>query len=237
MCRRLICVRISTRSWASRLESGSSNRNSAGSRAIARPIATRWRWPPESCFGLRSSRCSICRIVGGLGDGRRDLRLRRVAHLQAEAEVLAHRHVRVERVVLEHHGDVAVARRVVVDHAAVDGDLAARDGSRPAIIRRMVHLPQPEGPTSTTNSPSPISKSMPCTTCELAVLLDELPDTTCAITLGHQLPLDPPAADLERQERSGRRGPSGSSSRSTSSPSRQPSGSATSTVPRAPAGS
>ena len=26
----------------------------AGSRTIARPIATRWRWPPESCSGLRS---------------------------------------------------------------------------------------------------------------------------------------------------------------------------------------
>ena len=25
-----------------------------GSRTIARPIATRWRWPPESCPGLRS---------------------------------------------------------------------------------------------------------------------------------------------------------------------------------------
>ena len=27
-----------------------------GFRTMARPIATRWRWPPESCFGLRSIR-------------------------------------------------------------------------------------------------------------------------------------------------------------------------------------
>ena len=29
-------------------------RKTWGSRTIARPIATRWRWPPESAFGLRS---------------------------------------------------------------------------------------------------------------------------------------------------------------------------------------
>ena len=26
-------------------------RKTAGSRTMARPMATRWRWPPESCFG------------------------------------------------------------------------------------------------------------------------------------------------------------------------------------------
>ena len=36
-------VRICTRSFASRLESGSSIRKATGSRTIARPIATRWR--------------------------------------------------------------------------------------------------------------------------------------------------------------------------------------------------
>ena len=41
--------RICTRSLASRLDSGSSNRKAAGL------MATRWRWPPESCRGLRSS--------------------------------------------------------------------------------------------------------------------------------------------------------------------------------------
>ena len=34
-----------------------------GLRVMARPIATRCRCPPESAFGLRSSRCSICRIL------------------------------------------------------------------------------------------------------------------------------------------------------------------------------
>ncbi|MNP57604.1 hypothetical protein D3C76_1524460 [compost metagenome] len=55
LCRRNNSRRICTRSAASRLDSGSSNRKIFGLRTIARPIATRWRWPPESCLGLRSS--------------------------------------------------------------------------------------------------------------------------------------------------------------------------------------
>ncbi len=54
----LISERMATRSLASRFESGSSNRNTRGWRTMARPIATRWRWPPESCFGKRASRLS-----------------------------------------------------------------------------------------------------------------------------------------------------------------------------------
>ncbi len=37
-----------------------------------------------------------------------DLRRRRAGHAQAEAHVLAHGHVRIERVGLEHHGDAAL---------------------------------------------------------------------------------------------------------------------------------
>lgn len=36
------------------VDSGSSNRNTAGSRMMARAMATRWRWPPERTAGLRS---------------------------------------------------------------------------------------------------------------------------------------------------------------------------------------
>ena len=61
-CSFLISTRVETRSLASRFESGSSNRNALGRRTIARPIATRWRWPPESWRGLRSSSISISRI-------------------------------------------------------------------------------------------------------------------------------------------------------------------------------
>ena len=45
-------------------------------------------------------------------------------HLEREADVVAHRHVRVERVVLEDHRDVAILRLEVVDDPAADADLA-----------------------------------------------------------------------------------------------------------------
>ena len=45
-------------------------------------------------------------------------------HLQPVAEVLAHGHVRVERVALEDHRDVAMPRREVGDVAAADRDRA-----------------------------------------------------------------------------------------------------------------
>ena len=47
--------------------------------------------------------------------------------LQREAHVVGDRHVRVERVVLEHHRDVAVLGRQVGDVAVADADRAAVD--------------------------------------------------------------------------------------------------------------
>jgi hypothetical protein len=64
--------------------------------------------------------------------------------------------VRVERVVLEHHRDVAVLGLDLVHHLAGDRDLALGDRLQPAIILSSVDLPQPEGPTITMNSPSAI---------------------------------------------------------------------------------
>jgi len=68
-----------------------------------RPRATRCRWPPESCAGLRppspssrgaSRRSSSTRAV--------DLRLRHLPHPQPEGDVFKHAHVAEEGVVLEH---------------------------------------------------------------------------------------------------------------------------------------
>src|ERR1700734_2867624 len=53
-CSAEISLRILTRSSASRLDSGSSNRKAFGSFTMARPIATHWLRPPESCEGWRS---------------------------------------------------------------------------------------------------------------------------------------------------------------------------------------
>ena len=51
-----------------------------------------------------------------------DLLLRHLLVAQAEREVVVHRHVRVERIGLEDHGDVAVLRSDIVDNAVADQD-------------------------------------------------------------------------------------------------------------------
>ena len=74
-----------------------------------------------------------------------DLGLGRLAHLQAERQVLAHGHVRVERVVLEHHRDVAGAGRGVGDVAAADPTTPSVTSSSPAIMRRASTCHSPTG--------------------------------------------------------------------------------------------
>jgi len=57
--------------------------------------------------------------------------LRALAQLQRERKVVAHGHVRVEGVALEHHRDVAVARGNVVHHAVADGEPPLADRLQP----------------------------------------------------------------------------------------------------------
>ena len=64
--------------------------------------------------------------LGGASDALLDLGLRRPLVAQAEREVVVHRHVRVERVRLEDHRDVASAGREVVDDALADEDPPVR---------------------------------------------------------------------------------------------------------------
>ena len=60
------------------------------------------------------------------------------------------RHVRIERIGLEDHGDAALGGRQLVDPPAADAT-ARRPVivSSPAMMRSSVDLPQPEGPTKT----------------------------------------------------------------------------------------
>ena len=103
-----------------------------------------------------------------------DLVPRQLAHLQREGEVLVDRLLRIERVVLEHHRDVAVLRVEVVDHAVPDGDVAGGDRDSPATRLSVVVLPQPGGPTSATNSPSLTVSDTSLTALNGAIGLDEI---------------------------------------------------------------
>src|SRR5215475_12258229 len=69
--------------------------------------------------------------LGRLFDTLRNLFLVEFPHLEAERHVVEHAHVWIERIVLEHHGDVAIHRRQIVDHLAVDRDVAAADLLQP----------------------------------------------------------------------------------------------------------
>src|SRR3954452_2942927 len=68
----------------------------------------------------------VQRCGGGL-DLTVDLVLGQPRHLQAEADVAAHAHMRIERIGLEHHREPALGRRRVDHVLAVDQDLAAGD--------------------------------------------------------------------------------------------------------------
>ena len=59
-----------------------------------------------------------------IGHAALDLALREAPHLEAERHVVVDRHVRIERVVLEDHRDVALLRGQVVDDLVADPDLA-----------------------------------------------------------------------------------------------------------------
>ena len=57
-----------------------------------------------------------------------------------------HGHVRVQRVVLEHHRDVAMARREPGHVAPADPHRPGGQRLEPATIRSVVLFPQPDGP-------------------------------------------------------------------------------------------
>ena len=157
-CRRRSQRRSSLRTLASSAPNGSSSSSTLGSTASARASAMRWRWPPESCERIAVGQPVELHQLEQVVHLGLDLRLARAlaARLdaQAEGDVLEHRHVAEQRVVLEHEADLALA------HVHVGGVLAGEAGSlpasavsRPAMMRSSVVLPQPEGPSSATSSP------------------------------------------------------------------------------------
>ena len=110
-CSALISVRICTRSLASRLESGSSNRKTCGI-AHDRPPHRH----PLALAARELARIAVEIFRESEDIGRPphlgvDLARVHLGELQAEGHVVEDLHMRVERVVLKHHGDVALLRR------------------------------------------------------------------------------------------------------------------------------
>ena len=149
----------SSRVSASRAENGSSISSTRGSPISDRHSATRCCMPPESSCGSRFSKpprpTQLQQLAGPLAV----LGPAPAEHLHRQQHVVEHGAPGQQRRPLEQHRDVAAGPG---DRLARDGDLARRwRGSSPAISRSSVDLPQPDRPTTATNSPSATSRSMP----------------------------------------------------------------------------
>ena len=70
-------------------------------------------------------------LGGGVADPAVDLGRGDFAHAQAEGDVVVDRFVRIERVALEHHRDVALVRRQRVDDLVVEPQFALGDVLQP----------------------------------------------------------------------------------------------------------
>ncbi len=81
--------------------------------------------------GLAVQKVGQVKDFRGLLDLLGDLGLLHLRQRQREGDVLPHGHVRVERVGLEHHRDVAVLGRLLVHPLAADAQLARRDILQP----------------------------------------------------------------------------------------------------------
>jgi hypothetical protein len=99
------------------LDSGSSNRNTPGRHALALPARQFLRFAFQQRVKLQHA--------GRLAHAQVHFRLRGLRQLQAETDVVIDRHVREQRVALEHHCHPAVGWRHVVDDAAGNAHLAA----------------------------------------------------------------------------------------------------------------
>ena len=123
-CSRLNSARVSWRSLASRLVSGSSSSSSFGRRISARPMAMRCCSPPEAVVGLRSSVWRM-RSSSAISPTRRPISARSTpASRKRIGQVRAHAQMRVEGEGLEDHRHAAPLDGSVGDVAAGEADPA-----------------------------------------------------------------------------------------------------------------
>ena len=156
-------MRMSRRSFASRLESGSSMRKTDGSLTMVRARATRCASPPEHSLGRLSSRAPMC---------------------IASAAALTRRSTSASSVFFTRSPNAMFSNTVMCGKRARSWNTMPRPRSpgsrsfttwspmkispevgvsRPEIMLRVVVLPQPDGPTMMRNSPSSIRRWTPAT--------------------------------------------------------------------------
>ena len=143
---RVSSVRISTRSFRSRLVSGSSMRNARGSRTSARARATRCISPPDSWAGLRSSSRSMWSSSATRPTARRISSAGSRRARSGEAMFSGDGLLRVERVALEDHRQVARRRRGAGGVEAVEVDAARVELLEPRDGPQRRRLPSAGGP-------------------------------------------------------------------------------------------
>ena len=124
-------------------------------------MATRCRMFTESLADGRSSSVGQLQQLGHCAGAAGDFGRRAACHAQAVVEVLTHRHVGEDRIVLEDEADAAPAPSARPPCRGRRTGCARSVGcSMPAIMFIVVDLPQPEGPSRAMNSPSAMVRSM-----------------------------------------------------------------------------
>ena len=148
-CRARSSSHMSSRNSASSAPSGSSIRKAFGRRTMARPSATRWRSPPARPRDRLVEEVVDAQEPRRLLDAARGSRRAACPGTSSGKPMFSpHVHVRVEREELEDEGDVALASARLKVTSSPPSRMSPEVGSsRPAIMRSVVVLPQPEGPS------------------------------------------------------------------------------------------
>ena len=145
--------RIFCRSLRSSAESGSSRSRTSGSIANARAIATRWRCPPESSWTFLSPWPSSATSPSN-SSARARLSAFEWPRTSSEKEILSATDINGNNARFWKISEVGRLLGPMPDILAPPISTCPCDGSKnPEMVRRIVVLPQPDGPRKLKNSP------------------------------------------------------------------------------------
>ena len=179
------------RSFRSRAPSGSSSSSTFGRLTTARASATRCCWPPESWLGLRFASPQSPTRSSSAWTRRSTSALSTPLALEAVGDVVADAHVREQRVALEDRVRRPLVRRAARRRRTPSIRTWPSSGcSKPAIIRRVVVLPQPIGPSRVKNSPL----------ADVEVEVVDRGEVAEALAITRRLTLGLPSADGRRSD-------------------------------------